>query len=84
MTMFYFHVRNGNLFTEDSEGSDLIDNDAALLEARAMARDFAIGDLMQPTNIADRTIEIRDAAGSSLWNFRARDVLDGDHVPAVA
>jgi hypothetical protein len=66
MTMFYPHVRNGNLFTENTEGSDLIDNDAALLEARAMARDFAIGDLMHPTNIADRTIEIRDASGRSL------------------
>ena len=81
---YFFHVRNEGIFTEDSEGTELLDAEAALGEARAMARDFAIQDLMQPQLIANRVIEITDSAGAVVRNFRARDVLDGAVIPKAA
>jgi hypothetical protein len=81
---YFFHVRNEGIFTEDPEGTDLLDAEAALSEARAMARDFAIQDLMQPQRIANRMIEITDSIGTNVRNFRARDVLDGPAIPEAA
>jgi hypothetical protein len=84
MTKYFFDVRNGDIFTKDREGSEFLDDEAAMRDALVMAREFAIDDLQQPKVIADRTIEIRDLAGRSVMVFRARDVLESDQVPRVA
>jgi hypothetical protein len=65
-------------FAPDSEGSELADVTATFLEARAMARDFAIDDLRQRNIVADRLIEITNSRGWRIGTFRARDALEGD------
>jgi hypothetical protein len=83
MTRYFFRVRNEGIFAEDPEGTELLDSGQLWTRPRAMARDFAIQDLMQPESIANRMIEITDAAGISVRNVRARDILDENFVPKV-
>jgi hypothetical protein len=42
MTKYFFDVRNGDIFTKDREGSEFLDDEAAMRDALVMAREFAI------------------------------------------
>jgi hypothetical protein len=75
MPLYFFHVRLGELFAPDPEGTELTDFPAALAEARNMARDLAIEDLKDRQDIADRSIEIIDNHGDTVGMLRARDIL---------
>jgi hypothetical protein len=76
MTRYFFDIRTDGIFTKDHEGSEFASDAAAMLDASAMAREFAIDDLKQPEIIADRVIEVHDGTGRGVGTLRARDVVD--------
>jgi hypothetical protein len=61
MPRYYFHVCNGNGFTEDEEGQDLPDLDAARSVAIKAARDIMASDVMRGMLDLSSFIEIEDA-----------------------
>ena len=60
MPRFYFHVCNGTGFTEDEEGTDLPDLEAARALAIRHARDIMAADLQRGALDLSSFIEIED------------------------
>ena len=77
MPRFFFHDRNGDTRTEDVEGVDLPDLEAARAEAVAAVRQLAAADLQQNRQPRIRAIDIADAAGQQLATVSTRDDVEG-------
>ena len=60
MPRFYFHVCNGNGFTEDPEGQELPDKLAARKEAVRGLRDITAGEMMRGEMNLGSFIEVED------------------------
>jgi hypothetical protein len=60
MPLYYFHVCNGNGFTEDDEGQELPDLEAARAVAIRSARDIMASDIRDGTLDLSSFIEIED------------------------
>ncbi len=60
MPRFYFHVCNGNGFTEDEDGRELPDLEAARAEAIRAARDIMASDVRSGMLDLSSFIEIED------------------------
>jgi hypothetical protein len=73
MPRFYLHVCNGNGFTEDSEGQDLPDVEAARALAITSARDIMAdemrGGMLNPASF----IEVEDAERKLLFTVHFSD-----------
>lgn len=76
MPTFYFHVRDGAGLTEDPDGSDLPDLEAARAEALAAARDILAERIKRAKNPDRRRFEIHDDAGRMLGTVPFLDALD--------
>lgn len=72
---YYFNIRDAKGVISDDEGSELSGITAALQEADASARDFAIDDLRGGTRVKDRSIEITDADGTLLECVAVRRIV---------
>ena len=60
MPLYYFHISNGNGFTEDVEGRDCPDLDAARVVAIAAARDIMASDIRRGLLDLCSFVEIED------------------------
>jgi hypothetical protein len=79
MPRYFFHVRDASSLARDTEGSELKDYAAAILEARASVREFAIEALKQSEAVDLLEIEIHDEFGAKLGVVRFADVAGGNH-----
>lgn len=78
MPMYFFHIRDASSLTRDTEGTLLADYAAAVLDARASVREFAIEALKQ-NEVVDRfEVEIHDEHGFKLGVVRFADVAGGN------
>jgi hypothetical protein len=79
MPRYFFHVRDASSLARDTEGSLLEDYTAAILEARASVREFAIEALKQNEAVDLLEVEIHDEHGVKLGVVRFADVAGGNH-----
>jgi hypothetical protein len=77
MPIFFFNVRDQATLLQDKEGSDLVDLNAALTEARESAREIAADCLRAKVPIDGRKIEIMNSDGVLIGSVTVRDVVDG-------
>ena len=61
MPRYFFHVCNGNGFTEDEEGQEVADLEAARVVALRAARDIMASDVQRGMLDLSSFIEIEDA-----------------------
>ena len=66
MTRFFFHIRDGSVFIEDPDGTELDDLDAARDEALASARDLVAARVKAGLVVDGRHFEITNEAGEIL------------------
>lgn len=75
MPQYFFHVRDGDGLTEDPDGSDLPDLEAARTEAAIAAREIAAEHVRAGKAVDGLRFEICDAAGRKLATVPFRDAL---------
>jgi Domain of unknown function (DUF6894) len=76
MPRFYFHVGNGNGFTEDEEGRELPDLESARAEAIRAARDIMASDVRSGALDLSSFIEIEDADHRLRHTLSFEDAVD--------
>ncbi|HEX8572295.1 MAG TPA: hypothetical protein VF759_06050 [Allosphingosinicella sp.] len=76
MPRFYFHVCNGNGFTEDQEGRDFPDLEAARAEAVRTAREIMASEVKRGMLDLSSFIEIEDSEHQLKYTLGFEDVLD--------
>lgn len=76
MPRFYFHVCNGNGFTEDDEGQDLPDIDAARLAAIHSARDIMAADVQRGILDLSSFIEVEDSERQLVLSLSFQQAVD--------
>jgi hypothetical protein len=76
MTQFFFHIRVGEMFDEDSRGVDLPDIDAAKREARRAARQLMAEQVEEGLPISGEVFEVCDEDGAMVFQFAFKDLLD--------
>jgi hypothetical protein len=75
MARFYFHVREGEIFEEDPEGSEHPSPEHARLEAEAAAREMVAEAVLREELIDGRTFEITADDGSLVAVVPFRSVI---------
>ena len=75
MPRYYFHIRDEDGVSPDSEGCDLPDLAAARIEARASARDLMFDCLRANKPPDGRKIEIAGENGAVIETIALRDLL---------
>lgn len=75
MPRFFFHIRDGQNLTEDPDGSELSDLDAARVEALHGARQLVAETVRAGELIGRQSFEIRDEAGELQAVVALRDAL---------
>jgi hypothetical protein len=75
MPRYFLHIRDGDRYIADDEGSDLPDLDAARAEAVLGAREIMAEKLRAGEVLNGETIEITDAEGVVLEVVTFRSVL---------
>lgn len=75
MPNFYFHIRDGDALTEDPEGSDLPDLEAARAEALTAVRQIAAEGIRTGKRVLGKSMEITDEAGRVLATVAFLDVV---------
>ena len=76
MTTFYFHMRDSDGLVEDPDGSELVDLEAAIEEAKAAARALVADRIQRNKRLRPTTIEITDEKGNVLHTVTFREVLE--------
>ena len=76
MSRFFIHVRCGDTLTEDPEGYDLPNVEAARDEALAAAREI-LADGLKSEGLSCEQLEIHDDAGQLLTTVPVRDACAG-------
>lgn len=76
MARYYFHICNGNGFTEDQEGMDLPDVDAARLAALRGARDVMAADVQSGELDLSSYLQVADERNDFLFTLLFQDALD--------
>ncbi len=75
MPTFFFHFRDGGELTEDPDGANLPDVDAARAKALKAAREAVAGGIKAGRLVLGQSIVITDDAGRELATVSAREVL---------
>ena len=75
MTRFHLHIRDGDEFIEDPDGSDLPDLDAARAEAVQGAREILAQKVKAGEVVDGQRIEITDDAGTLLATVPFKDAI---------
>jgi uncharacterized protein YuzE len=73
MPLYHFHVRNGERLTDDLQGLNLPNVDAAVTEARNAARDILIDFARDGKTIGIEQFDICDPAGRLMAIVKFRD-----------
>jgi hypothetical protein len=76
MSRFFIHVRCGDTLTEDPEGYDLPNVEAARDEALAAAREI-LADGLKSEGVRCEQLEIHNDAGQLLTTVSVRDACAG-------
>jgi hypothetical protein len=75
MPRYFFHVHDG-LLTEDEEGTDLPDIDAARAFAMDCVRDMVCDDIKQGWLNLEHQIDVADDAGAQILSMTFREAFD--------
>lgn len=75
MPRYYFHVCNGSGFTEDEEGKELPDEEAARKEAILGLRDIGAGELRLGEMNLGSFIEVEDEAHRLVMTVNFSDAV---------
>ena len=75
MSRYFFHIREGDLFSRDEEGQDLPNVEAARHEAINTIREIMGEKLLHGGSLNHRTVEIADETGHVVDVVNSRDVL---------
>lgn len=75
MTRFFFHVRDGNDVSRDTEGQELPDLEAARREALCTNREMLGERLLHGGSLDHRQIEIANEKGDVLAVLNSNDTL---------
>jgi hypothetical protein len=75
MTRFFFHVRDGDDVSRDTEGQELPSLDAACQEALNTNREMLGERLLHGGSLDDRQIEIANEKGEVLAVLNSKDTL---------
>ena len=75
MPKYFFHIRGPIGFTEDEDGIELPDIEAARNEATKAARDIVRDAVLSHQKVSDNTIEIVGEAGAILLVYPVKDVI---------
>jgi hypothetical protein len=67
MAHFYFNIRDGDSFEEDTEGVDLPNSDLARREALQSAREMMIEQIASGIPVSDQVFEVWDDFGVLLF-----------------
>jgi hypothetical protein len=78
MPRYFFHVRDADSFSPDTEGQELPDLAAARHEAINANREILGEKLLHGGALDDHQIQIADESGSVLLTLRTEDVLRQD------
>jgi hypothetical protein len=72
MPLYYLHIRNGNKLEVDPDGTELLDLNAAVVEAQKVARELVneVDDLGR-----DAVIEIADGSGETILTVPFSDAV---------
>jgi len=84
MPHFYFHICNGNGFTEDEEGVALPDEAAARRNAVEAARDVMAGELREGQLDLTSFIEVEDQTHNLLFTLTFAEAVTVNSVPDPA
>jgi hypothetical protein len=76
MTQFFFHIRDGEMFDEDSMGVDLPNLDAARREATCAAREMMAEQVEEGLPIIGRVMNVCDEDGTMVFQLAFKDLLD--------
>ena len=76
MPRYFFHIRKGDEWIEDFEGTDLVDLPAALRDALASAREIVGGRLKHGHTTNNQIFEITDADGLILARLPFTDAYN--------
>jgi hypothetical protein len=76
MPRYYFHVCNGTGFTEDEEGQDLPDREAARAEAIRNARSIMAADVQRGMLDLSSFIEIEDVDHQLIQTLGFQEAVD--------
>jgi hypothetical protein len=74
--VFYFNVCDGHNTIEDPEGTVLPDVEAALSEAKMVARELVIYEVESGRRVDGRTIEVVDGEGVKCVVMAIREIVD--------
>jgi hypothetical protein len=75
---YFFHVREGDALSRDTEGQELADVAAARREAISSAREILGDKLLHGGSLNGRVIEIADQKGEVIDTVTSNDVLFRD------
>ena len=75
MPRFYLHIRDGDRFLEDPDGSELPDLDAARAEAMASARELLADKIKAGEVVNGQRFEIVDEAGEVRATVPVKDAI---------
>ena len=75
MGHFYFNIRDGDSFEEDTEGVDLPSSDFAKREAVQAAREMMIEEIASGLPVSDQVFEVWDNFGVLLFELKFKDLL---------
>ena len=75
MTRYFFHLRNGRTLTEDEEGLEFPDLDAARKEADASAREMLAEAVKMGHDDAPDAIALYDEKGEKLYEVILHSLL---------
>ncbi len=75
MPIFYFHICNGNGFSEDEEGSEHVDEGAARACAIASARDVMTDDIRSGELDLSSFIEVEDEHHKLLFTISFEEAV---------
>jgi hypothetical protein len=76
MPLFYLHVCNGNGFTEDEEGHELVDAESARAKATAGARDIMSEEMRGGQLDLASFIEVEDENHVLLFTVTFAEAVD--------
>lgn len=77
MPRFFFHLRDGDDLTMDSEGTDLPDVEAARAAAIPAARDMLAEGIRRDGRLGRQNFEISDETGTVLATVPFRSAIEG-------
>ena len=75
MQRFFFNVRDGDDFIEDPEGSVLQDREAAIVEAKAVARELLVAEISSGATPDGRLVEVVDQTRIVIAVIPVRSIL---------